>query len=81
MKIKFKRISSRACTHEKATPGSGCFDVFSTRCVTLEPGSTRSIETDIGMKFSKKHVSRLYPRSGLSLEPVILGGGASDSDF
>ena len=56
-------------------------DVFSARSVTLEPGVTRPIETDIGFKFSKKHVFRLYPRSGLSCKPVILGGGMYDSDF
>ena len=54
---------------------------FSARCVTLESGSARSIETDIGMKLSKKYVCRLYPRSGLSLKPVILGGGVNNSDI
>ena len=54
---------------------------FSAKCVTLEPGATRSFGTDIGLKFSKKYVARLYPRSGLSLTPVILGGGVVNSDF
>ena len=54
---------------------------FSAKCVTLEPGATRSFGTDIGLKFSKKYVPRLYPRSGLSLTPVILGGGVVNSDF
>ena len=81
MKVKFKRFSSRARVPEKATLGSACFDVFSARCVTLEPGVTRSIETDIGLKFSKEYVARLYPRSGPSLALVMLGGGVTDSDF
>ena len=34
-----------------------------------------------GLKFSKKYVCRLYPRSGLSLKGLILGGGVTDSDF
>ena len=81
MKAIFKRFSLRACVPEKATPGSGCLDVFSARCVTLEPGATRPIETDIGLKFSKTYVCRLYSRSGLSLKGVILGDGVIDSDF
>ena len=81
MKVKVKRFSSRACTPVKETPGSAYFDVFSARCVTLEPGSARSSETDIGMKLSKKYVCRLYARSGLSVKPVILGGGVNNSDF
>ena len=70
------------CTYpEKATSSSSCFDVFSAVSVTLEPGVTRPIETDIGLKFSKKHICRHYQRSGLSCKPVILGGGVIDSDF
>ena len=64
MKVKFKRFSSRARVSEKATPGSTCFGVFSARCVTLELGAARPVETDIRLKFLKKYVCRLYPRSG-----------------
>ena len=45
MKVKFKKFCSRARVPEKATPGSACVDVFSARCITLEPGVTRSIKT------------------------------------
>ena len=65
----------------KATSGSAWFDVFSSRSVTLEPGVTRTIETDFGLKFPKKYIAKLLPRSGLSLKPVFLGGGVIDSDF
>ena len=54
---------------------------FSVRSVTLEPAVTSTIETDIGVKFSKKYVWRLYPRSGLSCISVILGEGVIYSDF
>ena len=80
-KIWKKKFSSCARAPEKATPGSACFDVFSAKCVSLEPGATKPIERDIGLKFSKKYVGRLYQRSGLSCKPVILGGGVIDSDF
>ena len=63
MKVKFKRFSSHARVPEKETLGSACFDIFSARCVTLEPGVTRSIETDIGLKFSKKYLARLSFRA------------------
>ena len=72
MKVKFKKFSSRACLPTLATPGSACFDVYSSRCVTLEPGVKRSIETDLVMKFAKKYVARTYPRSGLKGEVISL---------
>ena len=81
MKAKFKRFSSRARVPILTTPGSACFCVFSSRSVTLEPGVTRKIETDCGLKFPKKYIAKLLPRSGLSLKPVCLGGGVIDSDF
>ena len=81
MKVKFKRFSSCAFVPMKTTPVSTCFDIFSSRSATLEPGITRTIETDFGLKFPKKYVPKLLPRSGLLLKPVFSGGGVLDSDF
>ena len=81
MKVKFKKFSCRARLPTLATPGSAYFDVYSLRCVTLEPGVTRSIETDLGMKFAKKYVARIHPWSGLSMKGLSLGGGVINSDY
>ena len=81
MKIKFKNFSVHAWTPEKVTEGSACYDIFSAHSLNLLPGETKATEIDIGMKFSKKYACRLYPRSGLSLKPLTLGGGVIDSDF
>ena len=43
MKVKFKRFSSCARISQKATTGSTCYDLFSARCITLEPNATRLI--------------------------------------
>ena len=81
MKVKFKKFSSLACTPTKSTPGSSCFDVYSARDVLLGPGATNTVELDLGFKFSKKYVCRIYPKSGLSLKPLFLGSGVIDSDY
>lgn len=81
MKVKFKRLSSRAKIPQKATESSACYDLFAARCVLLEPKSTRSVETDIGFSFSKKYKARIYPRSGLSLILIHIGGDIIDSDY
>ena len=54
MKVKLKRLSSRARVLQKATIGSACYDLFIVRCAVLEPNSTRSVETDLRYSYSKK---------------------------
>ena len=54
MKVSFRPYSARARCPQKPTVGSACYDLFVARNVVLEPGSTRSVETDIGFCFSNK---------------------------
>ena len=51
------------------------------RDVELGPGVTKTVDLDLGFQFSKKFVCKVYPRSGLSLKPLFLGGGVVDSDY
>ena len=81
MKINFKKFSEFARVPTKATPGSACFDVYSSCGVKLRPVETKRIPHDIGFKFSKKLCCRIYPRSGLSLLPTFIGGRVVDSDY
>lgn len=68
-----------------ATPGSARFDVYSAKSTELGPGVTKTAKLDLGMKFAKKYVCRIYPRPGLSLKLIFLGrgggGGGVDSDY
>ena len=81
MQVKFKKSSSLACVPTKATPGSACYDVYSVRYVQLVPSVTKIVDLDLGFQFSKKFVCRIYPRCGLSLKPLFLGGGVVDSGY
>ena len=81
MKVKFKKFSSVARVPKKATNGSACYDIYSARDVRLAPGVTKTIALDIGFKFSKTYVCRIYPRSSFSLLPIFVGGGVVDSDY
>ena len=71
-----------------ATPGSACFDVYSAKSTELGSGVTKTVKLDLGMKFAKKYVCRIYPRPGWSLKLIFLGrggrgggGGGVDSDY
>ena len=79
MMVRSKRFSSRACCPQKSTVGSAAYYLFATRTIVLEPGSTGSVETDIGFCFSNKYAAKIYSRSSLSLPCV--GGGIIGSDF
>ena len=81
MKVKFKKFSSLSRVPTKSTPGSARFDVYSARDVLLGPGATKTVELDLGFKFPKKYVCRIYPRSSLSMKPLFLGGGVLNSDY
>ena len=45
----------------------------------LEPGSTRLVETDFDFCFSDKYVGKIYPRSSISVQFVLVGAGMADS--
>lgn len=81
MKVDSKKFSSLGRVPTKATPGSACFDVYSSVEVSLRLGETKQIPLDIGFQFSKKLCFRIYPRSGLSLLPTFVGEGVIDSDY
>ena len=75
MKVNFNRFSSHASVPTRETPGSACFNVYSAESVP------KTVGLDLGMKFAKKYVCRIYPRSGLSLKSIFLEGGVVDSDY
>ena len=81
MKVKFKHFSSHGRIPTKTTPGSACYDVYSSKDIRLRPGGTEKIELDIGFKFSKRYICRAYPRSSMPVLPAFLGGGVIDSDY
>ena len=81
MKSKFKRFSSLARVPTKATPGSACYNVYSSRNVSLGSGITKTVKFDLSFQFSKKYTCRIYPRPGLSLKLLFLGVGVIDFDY
>ena len=81
MRIQFKKFSEFGKIPEKATPGSACFDIFSSCEVKLRSGETRQIPLDTEFKFSEKLCCRIYHRSGLSLITTFVSGEVIDSDY
>ena len=61
--------------------GSAFYDLFAARNVVLEPGSRRSVETDISFCFSNKYMAKIYNRSNVFLKSVLVVGEIIDSGF
>ena len=81
MKVKFKKYSYAVGVPTKATSVSACYNFYSTIDVKLALGVTKKISLDLGFKFSKRYVCRIYPRSSLSPLQTFIGGGVADSDY
>ena len=79
MKVKFQKFGFLHASNKIHT--IACYDVYSARDVPLGTGVTKPFELNLGIKFAKKYVCRIYPRTGLSLKPLFLGGGVIDSDY
>ena len=81
MKVKFKMFNSLGRVRTKSTPGSACYEVYSSRDVKLRPGATKKIQLDISFQCSKRYVCRAYPRSSMSVLLTFLGESVIDSDY
>ena len=79
MKVKIKIFSSTAQIPQKSTKDSACYDLFTARCIILEPKANRSIEIELGFAFSIKYMARIYPWSSLSLQLIFVKGGVVDA--
>lgn len=81
MRVQFKKFSAFGKIPQKATPGSACFNIFSSSDLKLRPGETKQISLDISFKFSEKLCCRIHRRSSLSLIPIFIGGGVIEPDY
>ena len=81
MKVPFKSFSTRARVPQKSAIGSACYNLFAAKCAVLEPGATRSVETNIGFCFSEKYAAKIYPCSSMSLKSIFLDGGILEYDY
>ena len=80
-KVTFRKFNSCGRIPKKATPGSACYDVYSSRNVRVRSGGTEKIELDIGFQFLKRYVCRVYPRSRMLVLSNFLGDGVINSDY
>ena len=55
MKLKFKRLSGRACAPIMEAAQLGGYDLFLAQEIKLKSQSVQMLKTDIALKFPKDH--------------------------
>ena len=83
MKVKFKRLDSRARYPSKATPGSAAYDLYSIESTFIPPGVTASVRTGLSIEIPEGWKGEIYSRSGLAYDGVVVSNspGKIDSDY
>jgi len=83
MKLKVKKLSREAKLPTKATEGSVCYDVFSTKRILFSPNEKNMIHTGLVFEVPKGYGMDIRPRSGLASRGLIIlnSPGTLDSDY
>ena len=83
MKLRVKKLSKDAELPAKATPGSVCYDVYSTKRVLFSPMEKAIVPTGLAFKLPRGIGMDLRPRSGLATRGLIIlnSPGTIDGDY
>jgi len=83
MELKVKRLDKDAKLPTKATPGSVCYDVYSTKRILFSPMERATVPTGLAFKLPQGTGMDLRPRSGLASRGLIIlnSPGTIDGDY
>ena len=83
MKVKVKKLIPAAKIPTKATSGSAAYDLYSTQNISIPPGETMSVGTDLSLEIPEGWKGEIYSRSGLAHDGVVVSNapGKIDSDY
>jgi len=81
--LKVKKLSREAKLPTKATEGSVCYDVYSTKRILFSPNEKNMIHTGLVFEVPKGYGMDIRPRSGLASRGLIIlnSPGTLDSDY
>jgi dUTP pyrophosphatase len=82
--VNFRRLSSTAKLPTYATPGAAGMDLYADQDMTIMPGDSRLIKTNVAIELPVGYEAQVRPRSGLALKnriTVLNTPGTIDSDY
>jgi len=82
MKLKVKLLGPDGRVPMRATSGSAGYDLFASKSVSIDPGQTVLIDTDIAVCLPEGVYGRIAPRSSLAVKHgIAVMAGVIDKDF
>lgn len=83
MRLKVRKVCPEAKLPVRATPGSACYDVSSTKRLLISPNEMVKIPTGLVFELPKGFGLDIRPRSGLASKGLIIlnSPGTLDSDY
>lgn len=80
--MSFTKLSDTATTPTKGSEFAAGYDLYSSRAMTLAPGETALVPTDIAIALPYGIYGRIAPRSGLAYKKKIwVNAGVCDADY
>ncbi|MEG2311064.1 MAG: dUTP diphosphatase [Clostridia bacterium] len=83
-KVKIVLLNKDAITPKKATAGSGGFDIYAIKDVTIKAFESNEVLTGFSMQFSSNYVAMIFTRSSLGKKDIYPSNGGTaifDSDY
>lgn len=81
LKILLKKSNNDIKTPLRATPGSAGVDIFVNEKVTVPPKGQVLVKTGLFVAIPEGYWLQIFPRSGLAMKAITVGGGVIDSDY
>lgn len=79
--VKIQLLTELAILPTRHIPESIGLDLYSAETTEILPWSTAKIRTDLAIQVPEGTYGRIAPRSGLSLQGVLVIGGVIDRDY
>jgi len=81
VKVKIRKLSKKAQLPKRHNKTDAAFDLFSTDEISISPGQTLPIHTNISMEIPQGYYGKIESRSSLALKGLFTTGGVIDSGY
>ncbi len=81
IRVRIRPLSPNGRVPERSHEGDAGWDLFSAEDVTIPPGDTAVVSTDVSMEIPRGWYGQIKSRSGLGTKGVVVTAGVVDSTY